>query len=113
MMRLVALFGLIGGGILAVGRLTAAQWHAIGQTLLALTLAYGLAVLPWLLAMLFAWRYWRWKRTALSWISFGKAQIASNQVQRDLEWKAHHEAAWRTQQNAAGHRPQQRKRSTR
>lgn len=109
-MRLAALFGLIAGGIVAAGRLTSAQWQQIGQTALALTLAHGLTVLPWVLAALFAWRYWRWKRTALSWISFGKAQIASNQVIHELEWKAHQEAAWRAEQRRA---PQQRKRSTR
>ena len=67
MIRLIMIVGLVGGGIVASGRLTAAQWHAIGAALLALTIAHGLTVLPWLLAALFAWRYWRWKRSAIFW----------------------------------------------
>jgi hypothetical protein len=46
MMRSIALFGLAAGGILAAGQLTAAQWQTAGLALLALTLRYGLTVLP-------------------------------------------------------------------
>jgi len=67
MMRFVALFGLIAGGTLAAGTLTAAQWHAVGGALLALTLRYGLTVLPWILALLFAWQWRRWQRSARFW----------------------------------------------
>lgn len=67
MIRRMMLFSLAGGGIVAAGRLNGAQWHAIGAALLALTIAHGLTVLPWLLAALFAWRYWRWKRSAIFW----------------------------------------------
>jgi len=87
MIRLVALMGLVAGGVLAAGRLTSAQWHAAGVALLALTLAYGLTALPWLLAALFAWRYWRWKRTALAWIGFGKHEMAQYQQRKEHEWE--------------------------
>jgi hypothetical protein len=67
MIRLLAIFGLIAGGVLAAGQLTAAQWHAAGAALLALTLTYGLTVLPWLLAALLSYRCWRWRHAALFW----------------------------------------------
>jgi hypothetical protein len=85
-MRLIALFGLTAGGILAAGQLTAAQWHAAGVAALALTVRYGLTVLPWALAAAFAWRYWRWKRTALAWISYGKMEMANYQRRKEDEW---------------------------
>jgi len=66
-MKPIALFGLIAGAVLALGKLTATQWHAIGAGLLALVARYGLTVLPWLLAALFAWLWWRWKRSAIFW----------------------------------------------
>jgi hypothetical protein len=50
----IAVFGLTAAGVVALGQLSAAQWHAIGLTLVALALRYGLTVLPWLLAVLFA-----------------------------------------------------------
>jgi hypothetical protein len=107
MIKPVALFGLTAGGFVALGQLSAAQWHAIGAALLALTLRYGLTVLPWLLMALFAWRYWRWKRSALDWIAFGKAQIAIGQSIRELEWKKQQEAVARSAT------AQRRKRATR
>ena len=67
MMRSIALFGLVAGGILAAGQLSAAQWHTAGQALLALTLTHGLTVLPWLIAALFAALWWRERRTAWLW----------------------------------------------
>lgn len=85
-MKLIALFGLAAGALVAAGQMTAAQWHGIGVALLALTLRYGLAVLPWLLAALFAWRYWHWKRTALAWIAYGKVEMANYQRRKDDEW---------------------------
>lgn len=66
-MKLIALFGLIAGGIIAAGQMTAAQWHAAGVTLLALTLAHGLSVLPWLLAAAFARLWWRQRRLTQIW----------------------------------------------
>lgn len=66
-MKYIALFGLLGGVVVAVGQMTAAQWAAIGQTLLALILAYGLTVLPWLLALLFLWLWWRQRQITLLW----------------------------------------------
>jgi len=62
-MRLIVFFG-IAGAILAAGNLTAAQWQSIGAGLLTLVLRYGLTVLPWLLAALFAWLYWRQYRVS-------------------------------------------------
>jgi len=53
-MKLIALFGLVAGGIVALGSLSAAQWHGIGMALLAVALTQGLTALPWLLAALFA-----------------------------------------------------------
>ena len=64
-MRRIALLGLAATSIVVITQLSAAQWHAAGTVLLALTLAHGLTALPWLLASLFAWRYWWWKRHAL------------------------------------------------
>lgn len=93
---IIALFGLIAGGFVALGQMSAAQLQHAGQALLSLALAHSVTVLPWLLAVLFAWRYWRWKKIALDWMSFGRAQIAANQVVRDLEMRAHEEAARRT-----------------
>lgn len=86
MMRPIALLGLIAGGVLAAGNLTAAQWHAAGVALLALIIAHGLTALPWLLVALATWRYWRWKRTALAWIGFGKHELAQYQQRKDQEW---------------------------
>jgi hypothetical protein len=48
-MKLIVIFGPTAGVVLALGNFSAA-----GQALLALTLAYGLTALPWLLAVLFA-----------------------------------------------------------
>ena len=53
-MKLIVLFGLLAGAIVALGRLSAAQWHGIGMALLAVALTQGLTALPWLLAALFA-----------------------------------------------------------
>lgn len=58
-MRIAAILGVAGGAVVALGTMTAAQWHAIGVALLVLALRYGLLVLPWLLAVLFAWLWWR------------------------------------------------------
>lgn len=68
-MRRIALFGLVAGAVLAAGNLTAAQWHAAGVALMALTLAHGLTVLPWLLAALFAWLWWRQRWLTSVWRS--------------------------------------------
>src|SRR4051794_31790033 len=78
MIRLIALLGLIAGGVVAAGRLTAAQWHGIGTALLAVTLAHGLTVLPWLLLALATWRYWWWKRHALLY----EQMVVDEQVER-------------------------------
>lgn len=67
MMKPIALFGLLAGGVLAAGNLTAAQWHAVGTALLALTLAHGLTALPWLLAVLFAALWWRQRLLTRVW----------------------------------------------
>ncbi len=74
-MKYIPIFGLVAGGIVAAGQLTAAQWHAASVALLALTLAHGLIVLPWALAALFAWRYWYWKRRALFYDSMLGAEM--------------------------------------
>ena len=68
MMRLVVRFGIIAGGIIAAGRLSAAQWQQIGQLTLALTLVHGLTVLPWLLALLFATLWLRQRKRTDHWI---------------------------------------------
>jgi 4-hydroxybenzoate polyprenyltransferase len=67
-MKLAALFALGAGAFVALGRLTAAQWHAAGVALLFLTLAHGLTVLPWLLAALFALLWWRQRKRTDHWI---------------------------------------------
>ncbi len=59
MTRLIATFGLLAGAIVALGQLSAAQWQGIGVALLALTLRYGMTVLPWALSFLFAGLWWR------------------------------------------------------
>jgi hypothetical protein len=58
-MKYFALFGLAGGAIVAAGQLTVAQWHAAISGLLVLVSRYGPIVLPWALAALFAWLWWR------------------------------------------------------
>jgi hypothetical protein len=103
MIKRIVIFGLAAGGILALGKLSAAQWHGVGVALLALTLRYGLTVLPWLLVVFFAWRYVRWKRTALAWIDFGKLEMSASAARREAAWE---------QQQAAARRPQRRKRRT-
>lgn len=55
-----ALFGLVGGAIMALGQMSEAQLHTLGLNLLAITLAYGPTVLPWLLAIVCAWG---WRRS--------------------------------------------------
>lgn len=77
-MKYIALFGMAGGAILAAGKLTAAQWHAAGAGLLALVLAHGLTLLPWMLVALLAWRYWWWKRHALLY----EQMVVDEQVER-------------------------------
>jgi hypothetical protein len=54
MIRLVAIFGLVAGGIVALGQLTAAQWHAAGLNVLAEVTTHGTLALPWLLTLGFA-----------------------------------------------------------
>lgn len=66
-MKLIAIFGLAAGAVLAAGNLTAAQWHAAGAGLLALILHYGLTVLPWALAALFARAWWRQRGITQIW----------------------------------------------
>lgn len=53
-MKRMILFALAAGAVVALGQLTAAQWHAIGAALLALLVAYRVSLLPWLLALFFA-----------------------------------------------------------
>jgi hypothetical protein len=66
-MKYIALFGLLGGGVVAVGQMSAAQWQQIGQAAIAIALRYGLIVLPWLLAALFAVLWWRSKQLVAIW----------------------------------------------
>lgn len=104
MMKFVALFGLFAGGFVALGRLSAAQWHTIGVALLALTLAHGLTVLPWLLAALAAWRYWYWKRHAMLYETMAADGIEMERTLRAEIWE---------KDRALERRPQQRKRAMR
>jgi hypothetical protein len=103
-MKYVALVGLAGGAVVAAGNLTGAQWHAAGAGLLALVLRYGLTVLPWLLAALFAWRYWYWKRIALLYDQIAAAEQSHRQRLGAALWE---------KDRALERRPQQRKRATR
>jgi hypothetical protein len=103
-MKVAAFLGVGAGAVLAIGTLTAAQWQALGRTLLALALRYGLIVLPWLLAGLFAWLWWKQRRR--TWLY---EQIAvSEQEQR----RQHGARVWELEHGAAK-RPQQRRRATR
>ena len=104
MMRLIALFGLLAGGIIAAGRLTAAQWQAAGQTLLTLTLAYGLTVLPWMLVVLLAWAWRRERRRAWLYERMVVAEMEERQRLGAQLWES---------ERARERRPQQRKRVTR
>jgi hypothetical protein len=68
-MKIIALFGLAGGAVVAAGQLTAAQWHVAGAALVALVLRYGLTALPWLLAALFARLWWKQRWLTSVWRS--------------------------------------------
>jgi len=103
-MKYIPLFGLVAGGVVAAGRLTAAQWHAIGQGALTLALRYGLTVLPWLLAALFALLWYKQKRR--TWIY---EQIAVG----EMELRRQHGAQIWDLKYGAGRRTPQRKRSAR
>lgn len=73
---IIASFGLLFGAIVALGRMSGAQLQHIGSSLLAITLAHGLTVLPWLSTILFAWLWWRMRRRAyiLEMIAMGEIE---------------------------------------
>jgi hypothetical protein len=73
------------------------------ECLLALVLRYGLTVLPWLLAALFTWRYWYWKRIALLYDQIAAAEQSHRQRLGAALWE---------KDRALERRPQQRKRAT-
>lgn len=102
MIKLVALLGLAAGGVVALGRLSTAQWHGIGVALLALTLAHGLTVLPWVLAALFA-LLWR-KQRRRAWLY---EQMTADGVEDAQRLRAH---IWNLER-AAERQPQRRKRA--
>jgi hypothetical protein len=103
--KYIALFGIAGGAVVAAGKLTAAQWHAAGAGVLALALRYGLTVLPWLLAALFAWLWWKQRRR--TWLY---EQIAVGEMEQRRQYGAE---LWE-KDRAAERRPQpRRKRATR
>jgi hypothetical protein len=104
-MKLIALFGLAAGGILALGNLSAAQWHAVGVALLSLTLRYGLTVLPWVLAALFAVLWWKQREWTQIWRE--GCQDWTNEALRAQQ------AELERQRTVAVQRPQRRKRATR
>jgi len=92
-MKPLALSGLIIGAIVALGRLSTAQWHTAGQALLALTLAHGLTVLPWVLAILFARLWWRERWRARLYEQLTADGFAdANRLQREV-WKLERVAA--------------------
>lgn len=64
----VALFGALAGAVVALGRMSAEQLQHVGQALLSLTQAYGLTLLPWALAALLAWLWWRQRKQTVRWI---------------------------------------------
>lgn len=104
MMRFVAVFGLTSGAILAAGRITAAQWHAIGLALVALSFRYGLIVLPWLLATLLAVLWQRARRR--TWLY--EQMLVEEQAQR----QRHGARIWDLER-ALEKRPAQRRRASR
>jgi hypothetical protein len=101
---IVALFGLFAGGVLAVGSLPADGLSTAGTGLLALIGAHWLTLLPWLLAALFARLWWRQKKIAGDWESFGRMNMAASKRLRALEMAAHEEAAARRRHRQNGKR---------
>jgi hypothetical protein len=103
-MKYVALIGLRRRRRGRAGNLTAAQWHAPARACWRSTLRYGLTVLPWLLAALFTWRYWYWKRIALLYDQIAAAEQSHRQRLGAALWE---------KDRALERRPQQRKRAHR
>jgi hypothetical protein len=104
MIRLIVVFGLAAGAILAAGRITAAQWHAIGLALLALSLRYGLVVLPWALAALLAVLWWKERR---------RCRLYEQMVIDEQELRRGHGARIWGLERELEKRPAQRRRSAR